>query len=389
MPKRPRAGNRQAIAQEAVTAHGRAPVGSTKRDAQAGATQQPQPRLSRSLLFTLFSGACLLFAVGYVSWAALRQQAIRTNVSAASVPVSPGGPEAMAALRKRPHIVFRSTAIGDTFGKIAIVPLDAPAGPRMVTSLLCDRVYFAASEGVCLAGYQGQAAAYTGYIFGSDFEPRSSFPLIGLPSRARISSDGSLAATTVFVTGHSYNEGGFSTQTTIRSTTNGAVLADLEQFTIWRDGQRIQAPDFNFWGVTFAGDGNRFYATLGTGGKTYLIEGTLDSLQARVLHENVECPSLSPDHTRLAFKQRIVRNGTSIWRIVILDLATMHETPLSTETRSVDDQVEWLDNSHILYALADDGPSPTVGENIWVLPTTGSDPPRIFLPKGFSPTVIR
>ena len=38
--------------------------------------------------------------------------------------------------------------------------------------------------------------------------------------------------------------------------------------------------DFNFWGVTFARDGNRFYATLGTGGKTYLVEGDVAARQA-------------------------------------------------------------------------------------------------------------
>jgi hypothetical protein len=380
---------RPAIAQESVPTRRRSPIRSREHDEKSGIPRLPRRPWSRGLLFALLSGACLLFSVSYVSWAALRHQAINRNVSPASVAVASGGPEAMASLLKRPHIVFRSTAIGDTFGKIAIVPLDAPNGPRTMTSLQCDRVYIASSQGVCLAGYQGQAAAYTGYIFGADFEPRYSFPLIGLPSRARISSNGHYAATTIFVTGHSYNEGGFSTQTTIRDTASGSVIADLEQFTVWRNGALFQAPDFNFWGVTFADDGNRFYATLGTGGKTYLLEGALDTRQARMLYENVECPSLSPDHTRIAFKQRITRDGASMWQISILDLATLAETPLSAERRSVDDQVEWLDNDHILYSLVDDGPSPSPGENVWVLPTDGSGAPRIFIPKAFSPAVVR
>ena len=45
----------------------------------------------------------------------------------------------------------------------------------------------------------------------------------------------------------------------------GACSADLESFAVTRDGKAIHAVDFNFWGVTFTRDANRFYATLGTG----------------------------------------------------------------------------------------------------------------------------
>lgn len=37
---------------------------------------------------------------------------------------------------------------------------------------------------------------------------------------------------------------------------------------------------------------------------------------------------------------------------MVLDLATMQETPLA-EKQSVDDEVEWLDNEHILYHKVD------------------------------------
>jgi hypothetical protein len=161
--------------------------------------------------------------------------------------------------------------------------------------------------------------------------------LNGLPSRACISPDGRYAALTVFVTGHSYNEAGFSTQTTILDTASGAMLGDLEQFTVWRNGARFQAADFNFWGVTFARDSDRFYATLKSGDRTYLLEGNVSSRQAHILYENVECPSLSPDNTRVAFKKAIVRDGRSMWQLSLLDLATLREAPLTAETRSVDD----------------------------------------------------
>ena len=72
-----------------------------------------------------------------------------------------------------------------------------------------------------------------------------------------------------------------------------------------KDGQRIDRPDFNFWGVTFARDRTSFYATLATGAQRYLVQGSVLARAMEVLHENVECPSLSPDGRRLAYKRRV------------------------------------------------------------------------------------
>src|SRR5690606_5920120 len=122
-------------------------------------------------------------------------------------------------------------------------------------------------------------------------------------------------------------------------TRTSEVLADLEDFTVLRDGVPFRRVDFNFWGTTFAADGRTFYATLGTGGTTYLLQGDLQASLARVIHTQVECPSLSPDGTRLAYKQAV---GDGTWRVAILDLATMVSTVVTGETRNVDDQIEWL-----------------------------------------------
>ena len=130
---------------------------------------------------------------------------------------------------------------------------------------------------------------------------------------------------------------------------SGRKVANLEDFAVTREGRRITAIDVNFWGVTFARDSDRFYATLATGGKTYLIEGSIEARTARVLHENVECPSLSPDGTRIAYKRR-TGSATTPWRLTVLDLATMRETPLA-ETRSVDDQAEWVDDDTVAYGV--------------------------------------
>lgn len=123
---------------------------------------------------------------------------------------------------------------------------------------------------------------------------------------------------TVFVNGHAYLAGGgFSTATTIIDMGTGESLGNLESFKVFKDGERIEGVDFNFWGVTFAADPNRFYATLRTEGHYYLVEGNLALHEMRVLRDRVECPSLSPDGRRIAYKSRI--GDENRWRLKVLD----------------------------------------------------------------------
>jgi hypothetical protein len=296
-------------------------------------------------------------------------------------------------VRPRPFVLFRSTALGESYGRVSLAYLDALTAPRHVTPLRCDRVHFAAGRGLCLEAKRGVLTTFRAHIFDRDFRILHTIPLSGIPSRARLSPDGRRAAMTVFVTGHSYASSNFSTRTSVVDATSGQVLVeDLENFVVLREDVPFASADFNFWGVTFARDSNRFYATLGTGGRFYLIEGDLAARRARVIHEGVECPSLSPDNTRVAFKRRTGtddRFGRFAWRLHVLDLATLAETPLLNETSSVDDQVEWLDDGHIVYALPDDPVRATAATNSWTLAGDGSEGPRLLLPLAFSPAVVR
>jgi hypothetical protein len=104
--------------------------------------------------------------------------------------------------------------------------------------------------------------------------------LTGAPSRTRLSPDGRRAAFTVFDEGHSYADGVFSTRTTIVDAIGGTAIGELESWAVTRDGAPFRNRDFNFWGVTFAPDGNTFYATLRTRGSAYLIEGDVDAHRA-------------------------------------------------------------------------------------------------------------
>jgi hypothetical protein len=324
---------------------------------------------SRGLTFAALVAISLATAAGYVVWAALRGDEGKA-----------AAPRSIAAMQERPHLVFQSTAgqAGDgRYAKVALATLEKPAARRLYTRLECERVYFSGGRGLCLMPDHGAfSPAFTARLFGPDFKARREIKLSGILSRARVSPDGRYGATTAFVAGHSYAQDTYSTQTVLIDMRRGKVVADLERdLTVVRSGQRFKRADFNFWGVTFKRDGGGFYATLGTGGKTYLLEGDLRTREARVLAENVECPSLSPDETRIAYK-RAAKNG---WRLSVLDLDTMRHTPLAEE-RSIDDQVEWLDDKRVLYGVDSD---------TRVVPADGSGAPRTLLRKALSPAVVR
>ena len=284
----------------------------------------------------------------------------------------------------RPFLMYVSLA-PDTFKKVVLAPLAAPDGARYVTPLDCERVYYAGAHGLCLTTtpVSPGVASHSAQVFDDRFARIHTLPLTGPPSRTRLSPDGRRAAFTVFDEGHSYADGVFSTRTTIIDTAAGTAIGDLESWAITRDGRPFANKDFNFWGVTFAPDGNRFFATLRTQGTAYLIEGDVDARTARVILPGAECPSLSPDRGRIAFKKRM-GGSHGWWQIALFDLSTRAVRPLAGETESVDDQVEWLDDGHLIYFR----PSPE-GNIIWRLATDGDAPPQPFVREGFSPAVVR
>ena len=283
---------------------------------------------------------------------------------------------AKAAGAERPTVVFRNTKADR--GTLGLATAGDPVSGRTTVPMRCERVAFEVTSGICLTRGGGFADGYQARIFGTDLKVRGSVDVQGIPSRARVSPDGRYGTVTLFVTGDSYAAAGaFSTRTTLIDLARGTKLADLEQFAVVKDGRQVTAVDRNFWGVTFMpGDSDRFYATMATGGKTYLIQGSVSGRDAHVLRENVECPSLSPDGTRIAFKKR-TGSDTTPWHLTVLDLETMRETPLA-ESRSVDDQAEWLDDDHVLYGIDGDTyevPADGTGEPVRYL--AGADSPQV------------
>lgn len=335
--------------------------------------------VSRRIIFAALSAVCLLVAGGYVAWAVIRDET-GSGLSTGG-PIDNGGAPGSIARISGPAgaVMFQNVLPGDHWNQVGLVPLGQPEGARTMMPIRCLRVHFAAGRGLCLAEGDGLAGTYAGYIFDADLRVSDNVKLGGLPSRARVSPDARFGATTSFVTGHSYAEEGFSTETLLVDLDKGDVIGNLEEFTAFKDGQQFFHESFNYWGVTFTRDSNRFYATLASEDKTYLVEGDIAARQVQVVHENVECPSLSPDNTRLAFKKKVGQDlGGPIWRFHVLDLTTMTETPLA-ETRSIDDQIEWLDDANVLY-----------GDNTdtWIMSADGSGQPRRFMSQAVSPTVL-
>ena len=339
----------------------------------------------RPFIFAIVLVASVAGGLGYVAWRA----------PAGTVADSPLAVAALTALpvaSAGPSLLYRSTALGESYGHLGLMKLGASGGPRRVAPLQCDRVHFAAGHGICLQARRGALTSYHAQIFDRDFRILHSVELAGPPSRARMSPDGRLAAMTVFVSGHSYASPGFTTRSSVLDASSGQWrVEDLETFAVERAGAVFKAADFNFWGITFTRDARRFYATLGTDGKTYLVEGDLAARRMRVIADDVECPSLSPDNRRIAYKRRISTGalGRTVWQLQVLDLASGRQDALSAETRNVDDQVEWLDDDEIVYALPADTQQSSAATHIWALRVDGTAPPRLLAPRAFSPAVLR
>lgn len=306
---------------------------------------------------------------------------MRARDAVTSAAVVPSAVADLSSPPRAPFLLVRNLVSGPGWGHVALVPLSVIDGPRYVSALACMRVYYAGGHGLCLtsAGPTGQAI-----VFDERLEPRHTFPLTGAPSRARVSRDGRRGAVTVFEQGHGYTDLTFSTRTTLLDLAAGTVIADLEQFRVIHNGQPLSRPDFNYWGVTFADDGNRFYATLAFGGTPYLVEGDITQREIRVLVSGVECPSVSPSGARIAFKRPLPRAEGGGWRLWVLDLASKAARPIAGETRSVDDQVEWLDETRILYQYPSED-----GNHIWSASVDDAGPARRYLVDAWSPAVVR
>ncbi|MBI1889823.1 MAG: PD40 domain-containing protein [Burkholderiales bacterium] len=229
-------------------------------------------------------------------------------------------------------------------------PITKEVNSRRPTSLACDRVHLGRERIFCLGipKKPGQAGPADFTVTDFSLHPLFAGNVPGgiTVSRARVSPDGAYAAGTMFVTGHSYGTDTFSTEAMIIELKQKKLsLPPLEYWDTRQDNARVSARDLNLWGITFhPKNPDEFYVTAAFGKKTYLAKGRIGARRIDIVKAGIECPSFSPDGTRLAFKKKI--GGE--WMPAVLDLASMRETVFK-ESRSIDDQIEWLDNHTLVY----------------------------------------
>lgn len=352
----------------------------------------------RGLAFLAITAACLLLGGGWVLVAASKDASTTSSARVEVAPRASGAPQPLHdstlpgdGARARPrsgpeapvalggNLLVRAVDPGDRRlnGRVAAVAGGGGGAAGEAGGLACQRVHMAAGAGLCLA-LAPSGVEYRARIFDRNYAVRHELTLVGLPSRARVSPGGRWGALTTFVSGDSYAAPGeFSTRTWIIDMRSGQRVADLERFTVVNDGERVDAPDFNLWGVTFRRDEDSFYATLATGGERYLVKGSLRDRRMELLRQNVECPSLSPDGTRLAYKKRV--GGVEDWRLHVLDLRSGRDVALA-EKRSIDDQAEWLSEETIVYGD---------GRSVWAVRADGGGRPQRLLARADSPAATR
>ncbi|MFF9374737.1 TolB family protein [Streptomyces griseoluteus] len=336
----------------------------------------------RSRVLILVSALLVLVAVAAASVLHASARADRRERA------RPGGPRIaagrLALAGGAPRVVFRNMAWGPHRDELVSAPADDPSGPRTASGVKCLRFHAASGTGVCLQAVHGPVQdTYRAVILDTRLKERARYDVPGIPSRARVSPSGRFAAWTAFVGGDSYAGTAFSTRAAIVDTRTGRLTPTLEAYRTVKDGRPYRAADVNFWGVTFAADDRTFYATMATRGSTYLVRGDLRARTLTTLHPNVECPSLSPDGTRIAYKKRVKGAPEDApWHLYVLNLDTGRETALA-EPRSVDDQLVWRDNRTLVYALPGD-----YGADLYTVPADGTGKAHRVATAALSPAYV-
>lgn len=302
------------------------------------------------------AGFAMVGSLAVVSWSGASAQATDGLPSLWKDPVKslPATLPEPYVLVARPFYGTRSDGVDVvTFDPVTLRPLT-----RSPTSLQCNRIGIASSGAILcytidLPGNThkyGHAAFYF-YSKTLSLMQQVSPDVKGRPSRARLSSDGKYGAATLFTSGDSYVQTGvaaFSTVTLLVPADGREAASNLQDWAVIHHDKPVDAIDLNVWGVTFdPRNSGIVYATVAFGGRSYLARGEIDKHRLTVIKGDVECPSVSPDGKRIAFKRR---TGAASWSPAVLDLATLEEKVFDVG-HSVDDQIEWLDDHVLLYEV--------------------------------------
>jgi hypothetical protein len=327
--------------------------------------------LTRRTLLILCAGVLLLAAAGALAaWLRPGERRIsRAAVVLEDVVLPP------------PFIIFRTLA-RDVHGRVAMLSLNPEATTRHVSPLSCARVHYARGAGLCLVVEPGpHVSTNVAYIFDRAFTRRHRLLLRGVPIRARVSPDGRVASITTYGEQESPHGERVATESLVIDIASGNILAEMATFRVVHDAGPLVGP-VDVSSVAFESDSDRFFATLSTATERYLAAGSIDERRLTTLRRGVANEALSPDGRHLVVKRLIAERG--FWQLAVIDLRTWVERDLNQGSRSIDDQVEWLDNQHVMFHdVVDDTTA------IWMLPIDGITTPRVFVRDAFSGTTQR
>ena len=300
-------------------------------------------------------------------------------------------PSVPVAAEKEPlptssFIAFRHTGVDAEYGTVALVPLDDPSGARRFTGITCDRVDATTAGASCLVTERGVLTTFAALALdpawqtgGLDAAARPAQPHPAVRRRLARGDHGLRERPLLHVRRAS------RPPPSIRDV-DGESFGNLEKFELAIDGRTVAPVDRNIWGVTFVDDQ---HVLRHRRHRRHDLPRPGRPGRAHPHHRrpgDVECPSLSPDGTRIAFKQAGRPEGQPGWTPAVLDLATGERTVLAGETHNVDDQIEWLDDDTVLYGTAPQRArpaSPTCGRSTPTPPPSrscsSSRPGRLLL----------
>ena len=248
-------------------------------------------------------------------------------------------------LQKIATRIFRQTASIRTTARWVDT---AHAGERhFVEALQCEVVYVSGGRGICLSADRGVFTTYE-----ANYSTRARLPSPAA-SRSRVfpavrafPSMGRWRRSRSSPSGHGYTTLDFDADAAHRHAdgerARGSRIVRGPQG--WRGG--ISNADFNFWGVTFTADARSSTPLrCRPAGKHYLVRGKCRRRAHRrgVIHENVECPSLSPGRTPRRIQKASPGRQSHSVAAVSSSISPAAARSRFGKSAALDDQLEWAE----------------------------------------------
>jgi hypothetical protein len=281
-----------------------------------------------------------------------------------------------------PFLIFRTLAPPEAHGTVALLKLGPARAERQLTTLSCVRLHYAGGRGLCAVQEAvKESPGYAAYIFDRALTRGTRIALPGVVTRIRVAPDGRRGAVTTYFEEETPAGERLATDTRVVDMRSGRQVADLREFAIDSEGFPAPAPPIDVGSLSFERDGDRFFASISTAVERYLVAGSIDHRRMTILRPAMASESLSPDGGHLLVKKP---GANGFWQLAVIDLRTWSERDLQHGKRSVDDQVEWLDNEHVIYHDTDD-----IGTSLWMLPVDGINGPQVLVKDAYSGAVQR